>query len=153
MALLPVVSLVCLASCFCQGGANYSSQSEFVWFPRNFYLTFRAVGMIIEMRDGVLTEFTLWQFLRFLMFLPTFSSGPIDRFKCFNDDYENIPERDELLDMLEKSIWYLMLGFLYKFIIAYFFGQVLLPPLKELCSSARWHYQPPDHRCHVCFWA
>ena len=99
------------------------------------YLTFRAVGMIIEMRDGVLTEFTLWQFLRFLMFLPTFSSGPIDRFKRFNDDYENIPERDELLDMLEKSIWYLMLGFLYKFIIAYFFGQVLLPPLKELALA------------------
>ncbi|MCS4487857.1 D-alanyl-lipoteichoic acid biosynthesis protein DltB [Streptococcus sciuri] len=96
------------------------------------YLTFRAVGLIIEMRDGVLTDFTLWQFLRFLMFLPTFSSGPIDRFKRFNDDYERIPDRDELLDMLEKSIWYLMLGFLYKFIIDYFFGQLLLPPLKEL---------------------
>ena len=95
------------------------------------YLTFRAVGMIMEMRDGVLTEFTLWEFLRFLLFMPTFSSGPIDRFKRFNEDYENIPEKNELLDMLEQSVHYLMLGFLYKFILAYIFGSLLLPPLKE----------------------
>ena len=65
-------------------------------------------------------------------FMPTFSSGPIDRFNRFNEDYENIPERDELLDMLEESVHYLMLGFLYKFILAYIFGTLLLVPLKEM---------------------
>ena len=95
------------------------------------YLTFRAVGMIMEMRDGVLSEFTMWEFLRFLLFMPTFSSGPIDRFKRFNEDYENIPEKAELLNMLEESVHYLMLGFLYKFILAYVFGILLLPQLKE----------------------
>lgn len=95
------------------------------------YLTFRAVGMIMEMRDGVLCEFTMWEFLRFLLFMPTFSSGPIDRFKRFNEDYENIPEKAELLNMLEESVHYLMLGFLYKFILAYVFGSLLLPQLKE----------------------
>lgn len=95
------------------------------------YLTFRAVGMIMEMRDGVLSEFTMWEFLRFLLFMPTFSSGPIDRFKRFNEDYENIPEKAELLNMLEESVHYLMLGFLYKFILAYVFGSLLLPHLKE----------------------
>ena len=94
------------------------------------YLTFRAVGMIMEMRDGVLIDFSLWQFLRFLLFMPTFSSGPIDRFKRFNEDYENIPEREELLDMLEQSVRYIMLGFLYKFILAYIFGQVFMNPVK-----------------------
>lgn len=96
------------------------------------YLTFRSVGMIMEMRDGTLTDFTLWQFLRFLLFMPTFSSGPIDRFKRFNDDYEKIPERDDLLDMLEQAVRYMMLGFLYKFILAYILGQVLMPPLREI---------------------
>ncbi len=95
------------------------------------YLTFRAVGMIIEMRDGVLKEFTLWQFLRFLLFMPTFSSGPIDRFKRFDDDYQKIPERDELLNMLEQAIYWIMLGFLYKFIIAYLDETYLLNPMKE----------------------
>lgn len=96
------------------------------------YLTFRAVGTIMEVRDGVLKEFSPWQFLRFMLFMPTFSSGPIDRFNRFNEDYENIPERDELLDMLEESVHYLMLGFLYKFILAYVFGTLLLIPLKEM---------------------
>ena len=44
--------------------------------------------MIIEMRDGVLKEFTLGEFLRFMLFMPTFTSGPIDRFKRFNEDYQ-----------------------------------------------------------------
>ncbi|MGT2765196.1 D-alanyl-lipoteichoic acid biosynthesis protein DltB [Streptococcus intermedius] len=95
------------------------------------YLTFRSVGMIIELRDGVLKEFNLWEFLRFMLFMPTFSSGPIDRFKRFNEDYETIPERDELLDMLETSVQYIMLGFLYKFILAHIFGSMILPPLKQ----------------------
>ena len=95
------------------------------------YLTFRSVGMMIELRDGVLKDFSLWEFLRFMLFMPTFSSGPIDRFKRFNQDYENIPERDELLDMLEQSVQYIMLGFLYKFILAHVLGSMILPPLKQ----------------------
>ncbi|EHJ52594.1 D-alanyl-lipoteichoic acid biosynthesis protein DltB [Streptococcus macacae] len=96
------------------------------------YLTFRSVGMIMEMRDGVLKEFTFWEFMRFMLFMPTFSSGPIDRFRRFNADYENIPEKEELLDMLEQTVRYIMLGFLYKFILAQVFGSMLLPQFKEM---------------------
>ncbi|MTB63771.1 D-alanyl-lipoteichoic acid biosynthesis protein DltB [Streptococcus sp. zg-86] len=99
------------------------------------YLTFRSVGMMIELRDGVLTEFTLWQFLRFLLFMPTFSSGPIDRFKRFEADYTTIPDKDELLDMLEIAVRSIMLGFLYKFILAHIFGSMILPPLKQYALS------------------
>lgn len=94
------------------------------------YLTFRAVGMIIEMRDGVLKEFTLGEFLRFMLFMPTFTSGPIDRFKRFNEDYVQIPDREELLNMLEKAVHYIMLGFLYKFVLAHIFGHLLLGHVK-----------------------
>ncbi|VIR12034.1 transport protein DltB [Streptococcus pneumoniae] len=75
------------------------------------YLTFRSVGIIIELRDGVIKDFTLWEFLRFLLFMPTFSSGPIDRFKRFNENYQAIPERDELMDMLDESVRYIMRAF------------------------------------------
>lgn len=92
------------------------------------YLTFRSVGIIIELRDGVIKDFTLWEFLRFLLFMPTFSSGPIDRFKRFNENYQTIPERDELMDMLDESVRYIMRGFLYKFILAHVLGETLLPP-------------------------
>ncbi len=65
-----------------------------------------------------------------MLFMPTFTSGPIDRFKRFNDDYQAIPERDELMNMLEQAVKYIMLGFLYKFVLAQIFGSMLLPPLK-----------------------
>ncbi|CQR24269.1 integral membrane protein [Streptococcus varani] len=94
------------------------------------YLTFKTVGMVMEIRDGTLKDFSLWSFLRFLVFMPTFSSGPIDRFRRFEEDYRTIPEREELMNMLEKAIWFLMLGALYKFILSYYLGSVLLPPLK-----------------------
>ncbi|MBP2624171.1 D-alanyl-lipoteichoic acid biosynthesis protein DltB [Streptococcus oricebi] len=100
------------------------------------YLSFRTVAMIMEMRDGVLKDFSAWEFYRFLLFMPTFSSGPIDRFKRFNEDYENIPDRNQLLDMLEKVVHYIMLGFLYKFVLAHIFGSMLLPPLKQLALQS-----------------
>lgn len=116
-------------------GMQNAHQATLFSFLGISYLTFKSVGMLMEMRDGVLTEFTLWQFLRFLLFLPTFSSGPIDRFRRFNEDYEKFPDKTELLDMLEKAVHYLMRGFLYKFIIAYVLGQVVLPPLQEMALS------------------
>ncbi|VTS22468.1 activated D-alanine transport protein [Streptococcus porcinus] len=91
------------------------------------YLTFKSVGMIMEMRDGILKEFTFREFLRFLIFLPTFSSGPIDRFRRFQEDYQNLPDKEQYLQMINKSVMYIMLGFLYKFIISYYLGSVSLP--------------------------
>ena len=96
------------------------------------YLTFRSVGLIIELRDGVIESLTFWEFLRFLFFMPTFSSGPIDRFKRFNENYKQIPDREDLMDMLEEAVKYIMLGSLYKFILAHILGEILLPPLKNL---------------------
>ena len=48
----------------------------------------------------------------------------------FNEDYQAIPERDELMNMLEQAVKYIMLGFLYKFVLAQIFGSMLLPSLK-----------------------
>ena len=99
------------------------------------YLTFRSVGVIIELRDGVIKELKMREYLRFLLFMPTFSSGPIDRFKRFNEDYNAIPEREELLDMLEQAVKYIMYGFLYKFILAHIFGHLLLGHVQTYALS------------------
>lgn len=95
------------------------------------YLTFKSLAMIIEMRDGSLEEFTFFSFFRFITFLPTFSSGPIDRYRRFNDDYLSLPNQAEYFKMLEKATNYIMLGFLYKFIISYVLGNILLPIAQE----------------------
>ncbi|HES6506263.1 TPA: D-alanyl-lipoteichoic acid biosynthesis protein DltB [Streptococcus pyogenes] len=107
-----------------------SSQTLFSFLGIS-YLTFKSIGMIIEMRDGTLQEVRLPDFIRFMIFFPTFSSGPIDRFRRFQEDYHKLPERDDYFAMLNKAVMYLMLGFLYKHIISYCLGGILLPLLEN----------------------
>lgn len=99
------------------------------------YMTFRSVGVVIELRDGSLKEVEFLALVRFLLFLPTFSSGPIDRYKRFTEDYKSLPNREELLDLLEVAISSIMRGMFYKFILAYVIGQHLLAPLKQLALA------------------
>lgn len=83
------------------------------------YLTFKTVQMIIDIRDGALKTLTLKEQLAFLLFSPTISSGPIDRFKRFKKDIDTIPTKEEYRILLYQGINKIFLGFLYKFIIAY----------------------------------
>ncbi|WP_349583913.1 D-alanyl-lipoteichoic acid biosynthesis protein DltB [Leuconostoc citreum] len=101
------------------------------------YLTFRSVGMILETRDGSIKEFNPWLFLRFMLFMPTISSGPIDRYRRFIADVTSVPDRDKYLKMLEKAVCYFFLGFLYNFVIsAYFFQSFVLPQVKSLAIES-----------------
>lgn len=47
------------------------------------YLSFRAIQVILEITDGLITEFKVTDYLGFLLFFPTLSSGPIDRSRRF----------------------------------------------------------------------
>ncbi|GKT03473.1 D-alanyl-lipoteichoic acid biosynthesis protein DltB [Furfurilactobacillus sp. WILCCON 0119] len=109
-----------------------ASHSSLFGFLGISYLTFRTVGMIMEMRDGIIKEFHPLLFLEFLLFMPTISSGPIDRYRRWLDDYEKVPDRETYIGMIGKAVHYIFLGFLYKFLLAYLFGTVLLPKLGML---------------------
>ena len=90
------------------------------------YLTFKSVQMIMEIRDGMIKTYKPFRYIQFLLFFPTISSGPIDRYRRF----EKISSiRLFVINMLifwEKASK-IFCRFLYKFIIGYYFGQVLLP--------------------------
>ena len=45
----------------------------------------------------------------------------------FSKDYRKVPSREKYLEMVGKAVKYLFIGFLYKFVLAYLFGQVWLP--------------------------
>lgn len=109
---------------------SYTPVESLFAFMGISYLTFKNIGIIIELRDGTLTEIDIKSFLRFIIFLPTFSSGPIDRYRRFNEDYLNLPNQNEYLEMIQKAVTYIMRGFLYKFIISYILGTLLLPHLQ-----------------------
>ncbi|KAA8326020.1 MULTISPECIES: D-alanyl-lipoteichoic acid biosynthesis protein DltB [Leuconostoc] len=112
--------------------ANWTHVSTLLGFMGISYLTFRSVAMIMETRDGSIKDFDPWLFLRFMLFMPAISSGPIDRYRRFVKDIVTVPTREKYVAMLEKAVWYFFLGFLYKFILAYILGTLLLPHVEHL---------------------
>lgn len=93
------------------------------------YFTFRTVGIIIEIRDGLIKEISLLNFMSFVLFFPTLSSGPIDRYRRFVADLDKILTRQEYGELATQGLDYIFRGFLYKFIIAYLIYKFWLDPL------------------------
>lgn len=95
------------------------------------YLTFRTVGIIIEIRDGLIKEIPLVAFISFVLFFPTVASGPIDRYRRFVTDLYKPLSRQEYGELAIQGIDYIFRGFLYKFIIAYLINKYWLEPLNQ----------------------
>jgi len=95
------------------------------------YLTFKTVEVIMELRDKTIQTVNPITYIRFLLFYPTLSSGPIDRYRRFEKDCDKAPEREEYIENLRLGTRYIFQGFLYKFIIGYVFGTLWLPQLSK----------------------
>lgn len=86
------------------------------------YLTFRVLQVIIEIYDGVITAVPFVEFTSFLLFFPALSSGPIDRSRRFHDDYIQTRTRHEYLELVGDGIFKILLGMVYKFVLAAVFS-------------------------------
>ncbi|WP_018659307.1 D-alanyl-lipoteichoic acid biosynthesis protein DltB [Allofustis seminis] len=78
------------------------------------YIFFRVVQTIMEIYDGVIKDVNGYQFLTFLLFFPSLSSGPIDRSRRFFQDDEKIYTKAEYNELLEQGIVKIVLGLVYK---------------------------------------
>lgn len=96
------------------------------------YLTFRAVGTVIEIRDGLIKKIHLLDFISYMLFFPTLASGPIDRYRRFTADLHKALPRREYASLLVEGIEHIFRGFLYKFIMAYLINRYWLQPLTDL---------------------
>ncbi|WP_088014932.1 D-alanyl-lipoteichoic acid biosynthesis protein DltB [Gottfriedia acidiceleris] len=83
------------------------------------YLTFKATQVIIEIRDNSIKEIKIVDFLKFLLFFPTISSGPIDRFRRFQQDCQKQLTAIEYKEYFQIGVHKIFIGFLYKYIIGY----------------------------------
>ncbi|WP_088071379.1 D-alanyl-lipoteichoic acid biosynthesis protein DltB [Gottfriedia luciferensis] len=90
------------------------------------YLTFKTTQVIVEIRDKSLKEIRMIDFLRFLLFFPTISSGPIDRFRRFQQDYTKGLTRTEYQEYFQIGVHKIFIGFLYKYIIGYLINKYFL---------------------------
>ena len=82
------------------------------------YVTFRALDVIFSIRDGVIKTLAPVQYIAFLFFFPTISSGPIDRYRRFVQDWQRTRTRSEFLNDFDTAVEKIFRGFLYKFLLA-----------------------------------
>jgi membrane protein involved in D-alanine export len=97
------------------------------------YITLRVLDAIIVLHDGVVKERPSASALAsYLLFAPTISAGPIDRFQRFTAELAELPKRgrDYARDV-EAGIHRVAQGFLYKFIIAYLIYRHALTPMEH----------------------
>ncbi|PFM55605.1 D-alanyl-lipoteichoic acid biosynthesis protein DltB [Bacillus cereus] len=99
--------------------APFVPELKFIVFLGMSYVTFRAVQMVFEVRDGLIKELSFFNFWEFVLFFPAISSGPIDRYRRFQKDIQKPPSAEEYQKLLYTGINRIFQGFLYKFIIAY----------------------------------
>ena len=90
------------------------------------YLTFKALQVLIEIRDGLIERLSLKDYLAFLVFFTPFTSGPIMRSRPFVEEMHAVKPRAEYLDGLVQGGLRFLLGVFYKFVLA------------ALCSWAQW---------------
>src|ERR1700683_4718392 len=81
------------------------------------YVTFRAVDIIFGIEDGLIRALPPVQFFTFLFFFPTVSSGPIDRFRRFAEDWNQPASRSRMLADFDGAIHRIFTRLLYKFMI------------------------------------
>ncbi|HUE30381.1 MAG TPA: MBOAT family O-acyltransferase [Verrucomicrobiae bacterium] len=95
------------------------------------YMSLRVVDALIALHDGVVREApSTASLLSYLLFVPTISAGPIDRFRHFAGELDTLPRsRREYLDDVEAGLHRVAQGFLYKFIFAYLVYRHALRPL------------------------
>ncbi|MCA0117293.1 MBOAT family O-acyltransferase, partial [Staphylococcus epidermidis] len=74
-------------------------------------------------------EIKVGKLIQFISFFPTVSSGPIDRYKRFVKDDKKIPTGEQYRGMVVKAIHMIMMGFLYKYIIAHLINVYAIMPL------------------------
>ena len=91
---------------------------NFLGFIGISYLTFKAVQVLVEVRDGLIKELNAFDWLYFIVFFPVITSGPIDRSRRFLADAHAKLSRREYADLLSRGILLILIGAVYQLVIA-----------------------------------
>jgi membrane protein involved in D-alanine export len=102
-----------------------------IFFLGLSYVSFRSLDVIIGIHDEMIQSVPPVQYLTYLLLFTTISSGPIDRFRRFNEDWKRERTRDEFLLDLDGGVHRIFTGFLYKFILAALIKQYWLDPMSQ----------------------
>lgn len=82
------------------------------------YVSFKSLQVLFEIYDGIIQKFSLVDYINFLLFFPSLSSGPIDRSGRFLGDLHGTTTKEEYLELVGTGIFRLVLGMVYKIVVA-----------------------------------
>lgn len=69
--------------------SNEASFIQYIIVPLGVsYLSFKLIAFVLDVYRGVIEKFTFLDLLAFIVFLPTFPAGPIERFQNFEPLHE-----------------------------------------------------------------
>lgn len=108
LALLPLVAVKLLPKLSFSG----------IGFLGISYVTFKVIQIIIETYDGVIKDISAFDYVSFIIFFPSLSSGPIDRSRRYIGDLTSKLSRDDYLSLLENGLFKILLGIAYKFVFS-----------------------------------
>lgn len=91
------------------------------------YITFKAVQVIIEVRDDIITEMNFSDYLYFLVFFAPFTSGPIDRSRRFTEDANRTYTPKEYADLLSRGLLLILVGAVYQMVLGSVFHHFFTP--------------------------
>ena len=107
------------------------------------YMSFKTIQIMIEISDGLIKErISIIDYIQFLLFFPTVSSGPIDRSRRFMVDIKELMPRDEYLELAGVGVYRVVLGLLYKVVLSTYSYHYLvtLPNFGSLDYSIKYMY-------------
>ena len=91
------------------------------------YMSFKTIQIMLEISDGLIKEKTsVKDYLQFLLFFPTVSSGPIDRSRRFLKEINEVLPRKDYIELAGDGIYRIVLGLLYKVVLSTYVYQMLL---------------------------
>ena len=107
------------------------------------YMSFKTIQIMIEISDGLIKErISIIDYIQFLLFFPTISSGPIDRSRRFMVNIKERMPRDEYLELAGVGVYRVVLGLLYKVVLSTYSYHYLvtLPNFGSLEYSVKYMY-------------
>jgi membrane protein involved in D-alanine export len=82
------------------------------------YVTFRSLDVLIGIQDRLIRGLSPAAYIAYVLFFPSISAGPIDRYRRFMTDWLHSRTWAEFVQDLDGAVHRVFTGFLYKFILA-----------------------------------
>lgn len=109
--------------------------AELIGFVGISYMCFKVWQLLIEIHDRKITSLSLIDVLSFLLFFPSFSSGPIARYQNFLDEQKKSVEQHEyIFCYFVPGVEKIFQGLFYKFVLSHFINSCIMSHIPDVAN-------------------